>query len=368
MEIICSKESILKILGIAENVISTKNSISILSNILLEAKENILKISASDNALVFFGEINAEILKEGSISVYCNRFYSIIKKMPSDEIIIKVDNEYNVTILAKNNNKIEYKLKGIDAEKYPNLNQETMMDHFYVKQEIFVDMIRKTIFAIATGSNRRFVNGILFEKEDNLIKMVSSDGKRLAYIKKELDIPFIGNFSIIIPPKILNETLKICNNNGDLNIGISNKNISIKVNNLTFISNLLDANFPPYKNVIPTNYVDNFIVDRKKFFESLDRISEIGDKDINKIIISLNNKEMHIYNENVIYGSGKEILPIEINGNEIEMALNLNYILEVLNVLSGDQVVIYYKDPLNTILVKEKDNSDYIYIAMPVTV
>ena len=105
MKILCSKESILKVLSIAESVISSKNSISILSNVLLEAKNNILKISASETSLSFFAEINAEIIIEGSISVYCNRFYSIIKKMPSEEIEIFVDNENLLTIKQKNNEK-----------------------------------------------------------------------------------------------------------------------------------------------------------------------------------------------------------------------------------------------------------------------
>lgn len=368
MEFICSKESLLKILSISESVISNKNSISILSNVLLEAKDNILKVSASETSLVFYGEINAEIKEEGSVSVYCDRFYSIVRKMPSDEILIKVDKEENVIIIPKDNDKILYSLKGINAEKYPNIKKENSFQYFSISQEIFVDMVKKTIFAIATGSNRRFVSGILFEKEDNLLKMVSSDGRRLAFIKKEINIQDVNNFNIIVPPKILNEILKVCNNNGDLIIGVNDKNISIKVNNFTFISNLLEANFPPYKNVIPSNYVDFFVVDKKNFHDALDRISEIGDKDTNKIIISLtNNKEMNIYNENIIYGSGKEIIPVDVKGNLLQIALNLDYIIEVLNVLYNENVIIYYKDSLNTILIKEKDNNDYIYIAMPLT-
>lgn len=367
MRIICSKESLLKLLSIAENVISTKNSISILSNVLLEAKDNKLKIFACETSLMFFGEINAEVINEGSISVYCNRFYSLVRKMPSNEIEISLE-EDDIIINPKDDNKILYKLKGVSADKYPNIKQEEPLEYFSIKQEIFTDMIKKTIFSIANPNNRKFVNGILFEKEDNLIKMVSSDGKRLSLIKKEIDIQNLDNFNIIIPPKILNEIVKLCNNNGDLSIAITNKNISIKINNLTFISNLLEANFPPYRNVIPNDYFNFFLVNKEKFFNSLDRISEIGDKDINKVMLSIESNELTVYNENIIYGSGKEVIPVELNGNPLQITLNLGYLIDFLHVVNSEYVVIYYKDFKNTIVIKEKDNEDYIYITMPITV
>ncbi|HQH29814.1 MAG TPA: DNA polymerase III subunit beta, partial [Spirochaetota bacterium] len=113
MKFICSKESILKILSIAESIISTRNSISILSNVLLEAKNNLVKITASETSITFVSEINAEILEEGSVSVYCNRLYTLVRKLSGNEIEIFSDEENVVTINPKENKKIEYKLKGI---------------------------------------------------------------------------------------------------------------------------------------------------------------------------------------------------------------------------------------------------------------
>ena len=127
MKIICSKESLLKIIGIADNVISTKNSISILSNILIETTDKKLKISACETKLNFFAEIGADIIEKGSVSVHCNKLYSIAKKLPGNEIEISTDKNYLLTIKPKDNDNINYTLKGIDPEKFPPI-QETEDD------------------------------------------------------------------------------------------------------------------------------------------------------------------------------------------------------------------------------------------------
>ncbi|HNZ25609.1 MAG TPA: DNA polymerase III subunit beta [Spirochaetota bacterium] len=368
MKFICSKESILKILSIAESIISTRNSISILSNVLLEAKNNLVKITASETSITFVSEINAEILEEGSVSVYCNRLYTLVRKLSGNEIEIFSDEENVVTINPKENKKIEYKLKGIDSDKFPPVKITDDVKYFSIKQEIFTEMTKKTIFAISPSDNRKFINGVFFEKTEESIKMVSTDGKRLAFIKKELSIREIDNGSVIIPPKILHETIKLCSNNGDIQMGLTQKNVFIKIDNFFFISNLLDGNFPPYQKVIPTEFVGNFKIDRKTFLESLDRISLMGDKDSNKVILSIFDNELKIYTENITFGSGKEILSVDYIGNKFEIALNIMYLIDVLNVLSEDDVLIYFKDSQSTISVRQDKDNDYIYIMMPMTI
>ena len=208
MRIICSKESLLKVLGIAESVISTKNSISILSNVLIETINGKVKISASETSLNFFAEINADIIEEGSVSVYCNRLYSIIRKMEGDEIDIESNDQNIVAIKPKDSNKCNYNLKGIDANKFPPIQLTDDMSFFSIKQSIFTEMTKKTIFSVSASESRRFVSGILFEKTDNDLKMISTDGKRLAFISKEVKSLNVDNYSIIVPIKILTEVLK----------------------------------------------------------------------------------------------------------------------------------------------------------------
>jgi len=366
VKIICSKESLIKILSIAESVISTKNSISILSNVLFETVDDKIKISACENTLNFFAELSGEIYEKGSISVYSNRLYSIIRKLDGDEIEINSDSQNNVTIRPKDKDTSKYSLKGIEASKFPPIKIPDSIEFFSIKQEVLTEMTKKTIFAISLSESRRFVSGILFEKIDNSIRMVSTDGKRLAYIKKEIESE-TSNYTIIVPPKILNEVLKLSTGNGDINIGLNNKNIYIKINNFCFISNLLEGNFPPYEKVIPKDQPKQFIVNKKDFFNSIDRISLIGDKESHKIILSLSNGFLNIFSENIAFGHGEEIIPIEYNDENFEIALNYIFITDVLPVLNSEKIIVQFKDSQNTITIKELGNDDYTYIMMPMS-
>ncbi len=367
MKITCSKESLLKIIGVAENVISTKSSISILSNILINAKESKLKITACEAKLNFFGFIGADIQEEGSISVNCNKFYSIAKKLPGTELSIELDKDNVLTIKPKDNNKIQYKLKGIDNDKFPVIKEMEDVEFFSIKQEVFSDMIKKTIFAVSQNENRRFVSGIYFEKHENSLKMVATDGKRLSLIKKDIEIPNNLDKGIIIPPKILNETIKLCTGNGDIQFALTEKNVYIKIDNFSFISNLLEGNFPPYEKVIPLNQNLKMKIDKTQLYQSLDRISQISDKESHKINLLISGENLKITSEDISIGSGEEIIIVESNCKDFNINLNYLFVTEALNVIKNEKVILEFKDPKNTIVLREENNNDFIYIMMPMT-
>ncbi|OHD40798.1 MAG: DNA polymerase III subunit beta [Spirochaetes bacterium GWF1_31_7] len=367
MKFTCNIENFTKLLGIAEGVVTQKNTISILSNILIEAKNSKIKITACEPSLTFFGEIGADIEEEGSISVFSNKLYSISKKLPSEEIVIETDENNNVIIKPVGKNKIVYSLKGIDSSKFPSIKSLENIDFVSINQESFVDMINKTKFSVSQNESRRFANGILFENTESLLRMVSTDGKRLSKI--DCNIVFNSKIfnSIIVPTKILTEISKICHNTGDVKIAIQEKSIIINVDNYFFISSLLEANFPPYDSVIPKDQINSFKVNKKILKDSIERISLMGDKDTNKIILFLSNNSMKIYTENMSIGTGEEYIDIEYSNEDIKIALNYNYIIDVLSVLKSETIIFKFKSSQSTITIVEDNNNDYIYIMMPMS-
>jgi DNA polymerase-3 subunit beta len=368
MKAICSKERLTKALSIAESVISTKNSISILSNVLIEARSGSIRISACETRLSFFTEIGADIQEEGSASVYCNKLYSIVRKLPGDDIEISIDNNNQFMIKPSGKDNIFFMLKGIDAEKFPPIKSVDDINFFSLPQDVYMDMTKKTIFAISMSESRRFVSGLYFEKADDSIRMVATDGKRLSFIKKAVPFNQEVESGIIIPPKIITESLKLCSGNGDIQIALDSRNIYISIDNFYFISNLLEGNFPPYEKVMPEGDSQQLSVNRKQFFDTLDRISQIGDKESHKIIISLQGNSMEIFTEDIAHGSGKETIAIEnYTGEDVKIALNYQFLTDVLNVVKSEKVLLEFKDAQNTVTVKEDGNSEYIYIMMPMS-
>lgn len=365
MRIICSKERLIKALSIAESVISTKIRISILSNVLIEAHGNLLKITSSETRLNFFTTIGAEVLVEGSAAVNCNKLYSIIRKMPEEDIDITVDEDYQFIIRQKDNKKLEYILKGIDSEKFPPISSIENVEFFSIPQVDFYDMVRKTIIAISVSESRRFVSGVFFTKDNNNIRMVGTDGRRLALVDKEFIISDNYKDGVIIPPKILNEITKLVSENGDIQIAFDEQFVYVCVDNYYFISNLLDATFPNYENVIPSDLDFSFYVDKSKIKDSLDRLSQISDKDSHKVVFEITNSSLEITTEDITHGSGKELVDIEYDGEPLKIALNYLYIIDFINVVNGEKIIFNFKDSQKTISIKEENNDEYLYIMMP---
>lgn len=369
MNIVCSKESLTKILSIAEGIISAKDSISILSNVLLIAKDSKLEIYASDQILNFYGDIGIDVIENGSIAVNSSKFFNLCKKLEGEEIEITSNiDDFQMVINPKNNKKSVYTLKGIDPAKFSKIDKYDDIDFFSIKQTVFHDMINKTKFAISLNEGRRFASGILFENNSENLIFVSTDGKRLAKIENEVKIDYdISN--IIVPLKILNEVSKLLIGEGELHIAIVDTKIVIKIDNYTFISNLLDGSFPSYEKVIPTDQDKKLIIEKDKLKSTIERISQISDKKSNRLIISIDNNEMTLFAENVTLGKGTEIIDIDFpyDGESIKIALNTLYILDVLNAIKSKNIIFEFKNSQSTITVKEENNDNYIYIMMPMS-
>ncbi len=367
MKFICMKQTLIEMLSIADSIISAKNSISFNSNVLIQVSNNTMKLSAFETKINFLGECQIEQIEEGETSVFCNKFYSIVKSFDCNEISIESNQNGQLLINPKDNKNSQYILKTIDPEKLSRIDQPNDIEFISVPQDVFSNMIKKTIISVSLTENRRFISGLYFETIDNFIRMVSTDGKRLSFIEKEFDIKNSLENGIIVPPKILQEVLKLSKNNGDVKIGFSEKNIHIKIDNYYFISNLLDGDFPPYKKVIPTDQTGTFKIKTSLMQKVLNRIALMGDKESHKILFSLSGNYIKISTEDISHGSGKEVIEVEYSGDDFEVALNYTFILDVLSVIKTEYTIFEFKDSNSTITVKEQDNNDYIYIMMPMS-
>jgi hypothetical protein len=254
----------------------------------------------------------------------------------------------------------------VDEEKPPEdlfKDFHTNRSTFYRKKDEAITALSIIIFGPLGGRHPSSLY------EDNKLRMVTTDGKRLAKIEKEIDIK--ESFSkVVVPPKILQEALKLCNGDdkGDLKVGINEKEIFINVDNCFFISNLLDSGFPSYQSVIPANSAKSFKVNRKDFKDAIDRVSVMGEKDTHKVIISLSGNTMKIYSENMTYGDGEETIDIEYDSDDIKIAFNFSYITDVISVIKNDNLIFKFNNASSTIVILEEDNPDYIYIMMPMSV
>jgi DNA polymerase-3 subunit beta len=362
MRFTCERSVLLKETAIANEIIASKNAISILSNIYFEAKDGSLTIKATDLKVNFETKVPVDILEPGSVTVYLDKFYGILNSIPDGEVEFEqIDNKINIKTAAI---KARFQLKSIASDKFPEFTSSGK-DFFEIPIRDFKEMIHETIFAISDDETRYFMNGIYFEKAQEKFIMVATDGRRLAYIEKPSS-EGINDFSgIIIPPKILNIVLKRAGDEGTAKVSITDKIIFIQFGSYKLSSVLIEGQFPNYRKVIPENQVNSFTFDRLEMLDALKRVSLLVEQRSHRIYLGLLPGTVSIYSEENDIGNARQEIPCKYDGEELSIAFNYRYLEEPLRVMDGDEVTIFFNDPNKTITIKPIPIKDFLHIVVP---
>jgi len=361
MKFTCDRSVLLKEIAIANEIIVSKNAISILSNIFFEAKDGMLTIKATDRSVNFQTKVPVDILEEGSVTVFGDKFYGILNSVPDGEIEFEQkDNKINIKTSMK---KALFQLKSIASDKFPEF--VAAGDKFFeMPIRDFKDMIQETIFAISDDETRYFMNGVFFEKSEDKFIMVATDGRRLAFINKTA--AGIEDFSgIIIPPKILNIVLKRAGDEGMVKISITDKTIFIQFGSYNLSSVLIDGQFPNYRRVIPESQEKQFTVNRQEMLDALRRVSLLVEQKSHRVYLGLSSGSASIYCEENDIGTAKEEIPCKYDGEDLSIALNYRYLEEPFKVMRVDEITILFTDPSKTITIMPVPEKDFFHIVMP---
>jgi len=364
MKFSCDKSSILKEILIAHDTISTKSTISILSNVLLDVNDNQLLINATDLKVSFKSQIPIQVSHPGTVAVLCDRFLDILRSLPEENISFELKENLFLSIVPEKSN-IQFTLKCIPPDKFPE--QHGISDDVFVEfpQKEFVDMISKTIFAISDDETRFFLNGIYIEKIENSLSMVASDGRRLALIKKKLASEINDFTGVIVPPKILHIIRKNTAGQGNLLFAITEKNIFVKLSNHLFSSNLIEGKFPNYQKIIPEQHEHKVIVLKSALQESLKRVSILVENKSRRVFLSFKGNTLTVSSEETEIGMAKEELECEYGGPDITITLNYLYLLEPIREIDSEKIVIEFTDNKKALSVKPLNDDDYFNIVMP---
>ena len=362
MKFNCERSVLIKETAIANEIIASKNAISILSNFYFEAENGSLNIKATDMKVNFETKVPVEVLEPGSVTVYGDKFYGILNSIPDGEMEFEqVDGKINIKTKVK---KAKFQLKSIASDKFPEFSASGK-EFFEIPIRDFKEMIQETIFAISDDETRYFMNGVFFEKAGNKFIMVATDGRRLAYIEKDAAAGIEDFSGIIIPPKILNIVLKRAGDEGMAKISVTDKTIFIQFGSYKLSSVLIDGQFPNYRRVIPENQTNSFIVKRLEMLDALKRVSLLVEQKSHRVYLGLSNGTASIYCEENDIGNAKEEISCQYEGEDLSIALNYRYLEEPFKVMSEEEVSILFNDPNKTITIKPVPEKDFFHIVMP---
>jgi DNA polymerase-3 subunit beta len=324
MNFTCESSVLLKEITIAQEVILSKNAISILSNIYLAAKRDTLYIKSTDIKVNFETQVPISIQEEGATTVFGDKFLGILNSIPEGEMEF---NQKDMNIVIKPLERdIEFRLKSIASDKFPEFPVPNKDSLFELPVKDFKEMIQQTVFAVSDDETRYFMNGVFFEKQNGKLIMVGTDGRRLAYISKEVQNGIQDFMGVIIPPKILTILLKRAGDEGLVAISITDNIIFVKFGSYQLSSVLIDGQFPNYRRVIPESQSYFFIMNRLDMLDALRRVSLLVEQKSRRIYLNVSSGSISISSEESDIGNARENIPCKYEGEEVSIALNYRYI------------------------------------------
>jgi len=360
-----------KTLSHLQGIVDKKNSLPILANILIETKDNQLILTSTDMDISIIEKISCNVIEEGSTTINSQILYDIVRKIDDNSEIEIISN--NGKLLTLRSDGSRFSLACLPKEDYPIIEKENPGDQIKINSKILFKLIDKTKFAISNEETRYFLNGLYFnitkENNKNIVTLVGTDGHRLAKFSHEID-GMINNLSgVIIPKKTIYELSKLLSENDrDINISISSNKIVFMIDEIVFISKLIDGTFPDYKRVIPNNNSNILKIDREKLLSAVDRVSTIANEKSPVIKFKLLQNILNLNTINTENSTASEDLKIGYTGDEIEIGFNSKYIMDIVNNLEDNEISIYLKDNTSPVIAQENSNTNLVYVLMPMRV
>lgn len=364
MKVISSKELLVNAISIVQRAVSTKNNISLLDGILLEA-DGVFKMTGNDLEIGIECCIPADIRREGSIVINSKIFGDIIRKMPDSEILIELLDNNDVLIECENS---VFKIKGNPSDEYPLLPEIEAEKSFKISQKIAKDMIRQTIFSVGDDEDRKILTGTLIESDGNELVFVAIDGHRMA-VRKTANGVQDTSFSVVVPGKTLNEISKIIEPEDDeMEIFTSKNQILFKIDNCKIMSRLLEGEYLNYKSIIPDEHETKIRVNTKELLSSVERAS----------LISINEKkypikfdiedDVLVISSNTEIGNVRDEIAIDMEGKNMTIGFNPRYFLEALRVIDDEVVDIYFNSDIGPCTIRPVETDEFVYMILPVRI
>jgi DNA polymerase-3 subunit beta len=363
MKIKIDKNDLLKGIQIVGNVISSKNVLPILSNILFETTKNKVRLTATDLDIGISLSMNVEIIEPGAITLPTKRLSDIIKELPSGIVSLSTKKNNIVDIQLEN---CEFRLMGLPKEEFPKLPDIKDKEVIVFQQDVLKDMLQKTAFAISHEETRYVLNGLLLEvkcgNEETFVKLVGTDGRRLAVVEKKLPIKTLKDFKIIIPFKTVQELLRNLGDEGDVSLGVGATQVFFEMGGTVIISRLIEGDFPDYQRVIPAPSHTKIKLNKEAFVLALRRASLLTVPDSQAVRFELFKNKLMISKSTPDVGEFKEEVPLEYAGKELVIGFNPAYFLDMLKNWTAEELVLEFYDAEKPGVVR---SLDYVYIVQP---
>ncbi len=372
MKLTIERTALLRALGHVQSVVERRNTIPILSNVLLRAESGELALSATDMDLEIVASVAAQGVRKGSTTAPAHTLYDIVRKL-REGAQIEIDAAGDKGAMTVRSGRSTFTLACLPPEDYPLMADGELAHGFTLSAADVKRLIDRTRFAISTEETRYYLNGIFLHAAKSndvpMLRAVATDGHRLARMEVPLPEGAAGMPGVIVPRKTVNELRKLIDEiDQDVQISLSDTKIRFGFGNAVLTSKLIDGTFPDYERVIPAGN-DRFLeVECKPFAEAVDRVSTISTEKSRAVKLALERGSLTLSATSPENGTAVEEIEVRYNGPSIEIGFNSRYLLDITDQMSGEWVAFQMADAASPTVVHERADTSALYVLMPMRV
>ena len=353
------------------NVVASRSTMPILSNVLIEAEEGHISLTTTNLDLGIRCRIKADVSDTGSITLPVRKLAIIVKELPVNEVFLET-NESNQAKITSGGSL--FKIMGIGSEEFPPLPTFENRKVFELSQDEIVNMLKSVSYAQSTDENRYILNGVYFNFADEKLTLVATDGRRLGLTGLELEVSEENAGSLILPAKTVAELERLMGKGEKVNIAFNDRQAAFEigldeagdsglVDHLYLVSKIVEGNYPNYRQVIPKETEHRVKIERELMLECVHRAALVTSDKSNSVKIKISKNLLEISGQSTEYGESHESMAIAYDGPEVQVAFNPQFLMEPLKALTKDEVFLEFKDELSPGLFKTLDN--FICVIMP---
>ena len=366
MEFTANKDELLRELSLIQGIVERKNTIPILANVLIEAAGGSIELAATDLDVGLKCHISADVAEEGALTLSAKKLFEIVRAVPESTIRIKELENFWASIES---GRSYFKMVGLGKSEFPALAEPPKNGFTAIPGSALSELIHKTSFAITADDNRYFLNGARLELNGDELRMVATDGHRLAYISLKRPVGSGGTANVIVPKKTLLELLKMLGEEeSSVEFSQGENHLFFKVGERLLVSKRVDDQFPAYDKVIPQGNDKMLTCDRDDLVGAIRRVSLLANERSRAVRFGIESGKLEVSSQNPELGEARETIDAGYDGDSLQIGFNGQYLLDFLNAAGSAEVKFELKDDSSQGLLKPSDGAeetDYRYVVMP---
>lgn len=361
MKVQCTKEEILEGLQMVQSVVSAKTTMPMLANVLLQAGGDTLEMTTTDLEVGMRKTVSAKVVKAGEITLPAKRLFAILRELPVTDVVLETSSNNQAVIKYGAS---FFRVLGLPTDDFPRLPKFKKSGSLSIDQKLLKAMIKKTSYAISHDESRYVLNGLYIIISKGRITGVATDGRRLALCEIPVKTAQEQDRGVILPTKAVQELSRFLGDEGEVTLSLGENQVEFGTGDCTLVTRLVEGHFPNYNQVIPSRSTVSFTLDREEFLSATRRVSLVTSEQSNSIKLSFQKNRLVINSNTPDVGEAREELTIAYAGDEITIAFNPDFLIDVLKNLDEPEVSLELIDSLNPGVVR--CGKSFTYVIMPI--